>query len=107
MRTSQENSERKTYRIPPPGAALERESREERRRLRAVDWRARPFWQLCRLAAWIPISVAFAYGLQQTWEPYVWSWSPLRLNIAEIGRALVLGSAFLSTFLQYRIVVDA
>jgi hypothetical protein len=86
-------------------AVLDEEEREERRRIRARYWQARPFWQLCWLAAWIPVIVACAYGNETVYEPFVWSWNPLRLNGPLIGRRLVLLSAVLTTFLLYRVLL--
>lgn len=93
----------RTWRLLPRGAGLEAERREERRRIRAMYWQARPFWQICWFASWIPVAVAVVYGMESTYEPLVWSWWPLRLNAPLIGRRTVFLSALLATCLLYRV----
>lgn len=96
-------------RILPIGAAARIEHRRRRRAERERYWLARRFWTICWAAAWWPIVLTIgsfaAFQREHDWEPWVWSWRPLRLNGPMFLQYGGLFASILAGCLLYRLVL--
>jgi hypothetical protein len=99
----------KAWRILAIGAGLDIQERRVGQRLRARHWQAHPFWQLCWLCAWVPIVYAAGVLIERfdsaQWEPFIWSWVPLRINGPKIADYLGGAATVLAVAHLYRTVI--